>query len=121
MKKYLTCWMFLDMGMEGIPSMDTPLIVEAQDYNEANLKGPYFKHGYGSSVVIGEIENGELKVVEANPRCNDWTVPSNKEYCDAVKQLYQDALTNTYEYDKRSTFIQRQLLKLKNLIQKEWI
>ena len=97
--------MYLAMESEGIPSMDTPLIVEAQDYNEANEKGPYFKHGYGHSVVIGEIENGELKVVKAYPRCNDWTVPTNERYCNAVKQLYQLALSNTYEYDKRPTFI----------------
>ena len=39
MKKYLTCWMFLDMGMEGIPAMDTPKIVEARDLDHARALG----------------------------------------------------------------------------------
>ena len=32
MKKYLTCWMFLDMGMDGIPAMDTPKNINKSDY-----------------------------------------------------------------------------------------
>ena len=103
MKKYLTWWMFLDMGMEGIPSMDTPKIVEARDLDHAKSLGPYFSHGYGCSTVIGEIDGDKVTAIDAYPHCNDWTKAENKYYCDAVNRLYSDATNNTYVYDKPKT------------------
>lgn len=103
MKKYLTCWMFLDMGMEGIPSMDTPKIVEARDLDHAKSLGHYFSHGYGCSTVIGEIDGDKVTAIDAYPHCNDWTKAENKYYCDAVNRLYSDATNNTYVYDKPKT------------------
>ena len=83
--------MFLDMGMEGIPAMNTVKIVEARDLDHAKSLGPYFRHGYGCSTVIGEIDGDKVTAIDAYPYCSDWTKAENKYYCDAVNQLYSEA------------------------------
>ena len=88
------------MGMEGIPAMDTPKIVEARGLDHAESLGPYFSHGYGCSTVIGEINGDKVIAIDAHPRCNDWTKAENKYYCEAVDRLYLDAKNNTYVYDE---------------------
>lgn len=100
MKKYLTCWIFLDMGMEGIPAMGTPKIVEAENLDQAKSLGPYFSYGFDGFTVIGEIDGDKVTAIDAYPCCNDWTKAENKYYCNAVNQLYTAAKNNTYAYDK---------------------
>ena len=92
MKNYLVVWCFLDMGMEGIPSLTDSIIVEAKNEKEAIKKFPknirkQWK-GYGCPTVIGEIIDNKVCPRTAYPRCNDWTRDNCLEYRNCVYKIF---------------------------------
>lgn len=64
MKKYLISWYFLDMGMEGWPSLTDNFIVEAKDKEAAIKQYPKDiikrNKGWGHVEALGEIVNNNI-------------------------------------------------------------
>ena len=94
MKKYLVVWCFLDMGMEGIPSLTDSVIIEAKDQKTAIKKFPngikkQWK-GYGHPTVIGEIVDNKVCPRTAYPSCNNWTKDNCLEYRNCVYRIFDE-------------------------------
>ena len=92
LKKYLICWCFLDMGMEGIPDLSNACIVNGKDEKAALKNFPKeikkSMQGYGCATIIGEIVNNNIYPRTAYPSCNDWTKDNCLEYRRVVYDLY---------------------------------
>ena len=98
MKKYLICWCFLDMGMEGIPDLSNVCIVEAKDEKSALKNFPKkikkSMKGCGCATIIGEIVENKVCPLTAYPECNDWTRDNCLEYRRVVYDLYDKVKAN---------------------------
>ena len=104
MKKYLAVWCFLDMGMEGIPSLFNACILSGKDEKAAlknfpkeikkKMKNLLKMKGYGCATIIGEIVNDRICPRTAYPSCNDWTRDNCLEYRRVVYDLYDKVKSN---------------------------